>query len=134
MYFGDFNSIKVRLKLAYSVITVYSSPYFNSIKVRLKRTLRPRKYAERRFQFHKGTIKTETLKHIQKKGFDFNSIKVRLKLVATIEFYYSFYLFQFHKGTIKTAEPAKVPAAPAHFNSIKVRLKPSPQPFDYSKT
>ena len=55
-----FNSIKVRLKLQKYNITSALILYFNSIKVRLKlidgtnlNITRPR------FQFHKGTIKTD---------------------------------------------------------------------------
>ena len=57
---------------------------FNSIKVRLKPVEIERKQQETRFQFHKGTIKTQKLVN---EGI----IKER---------------FQFHKGTIKTCVKA----------------------------
>ena len=55
-----------------------------------------------RFQFHKGTIKTYSLR--QNGGI--------------------FEKFQFHKGTIKTVlQDQQAELARQHFNSIKVRLK-----------
>ena len=56
----------------------------------------------RKFQFHKGTIKTAS---------------VRLYRLAAE-------LFQFHKGTIKTIFRANKAIMIDNFNSIKVRLKP----------
>ena len=54
-----FNSIKVRLKLQKYNITSALILYFNSIKVRLKRAA-PQYVAKYvKFQFHKGTIKTQ---------------------------------------------------------------------------
>ena len=55
---------------------------FNSIKVRLKHTsLCDKSKAFLSFQFHKGTIKTQTgCKESKSCLIDFNSIKVRLKL------------------------------------------------------
>ena len=104
-----------------------------------------------KFQFHKGTIKTQTTEKAKNFAFHFNSIKVRLKLRLPILNYKIFYQFQFHKGTIKTYEldrfttdyflfqfhkgTIKTSAAlcgsgaTSYFNSIKVRLKPtSPRP------
>ena len=53
------------------------------------------------FQFHKGTIRTDS---------DF---------VSQIEAH----LFQFHKGTIRTAANANIDVLKSHFNSIKVQLE-----------
>ena len=53
--------------------------HFNSIKVQLKRR-KFRNAAKRAlFQFHKGTIKTESDSSFAVKERDFNSIKVQLK-------------------------------------------------------
>ena len=59
-------------------------------------------FCARSFQFHKGTIKTSKETGNRKcKIYNFNSIKVRLKhAVAVADTQNS--LFQFHKGTIKT--------------------------------
>ena len=55
-----FNSIKVRLKLVIAIkVAIYALGYFNSIKVRLKRPAYSGSQHTPRFQFHKGTIKTE---------------------------------------------------------------------------
>ena len=54
-----------------------------------------------RFQFHKGTIKTYRPSPLMRSYYDFNSIKVRLKLLWYAQF------------VILTL----------NFNSIKVRLK-----------
>ena len=121
---ANFNSIKVRLKLNPVAFILSKGSYFNSIKVRLKPAATITFSAIIRFQFHKGTIKTNAniqligiiypyfnsikvrLKHGRNRIFrtnnkHFNSIKVRLKHqdylrhIRNIE-------FQFHKGTIKT--------------------------------
>ena len=53
---------------------------FNSIKVRLKlRSLAVIQKYVNLFQFHKGTIKTNTYNIRRKAWTNFNSIKVRLK-------------------------------------------------------
>ena len=76
--------------------------YFNSIKVQLEPNDMQRYYTDfMLFQFHKGTIRTETLKEIEMYCPYFNSIKVQLELVYVI-IPLSLYLFQFHKGTIRT--------------------------------
>ena len=54
------------------------------------------------FQFHKGTIKTVIWESESSEWIEyFNSIKVRLKLLAPLGGTGRI-LFQFHKGTIKT--------------------------------
>ena len=82
---------------------------FNSIKVRLKLKLDLDENEIKRFQFHKGTIKTFfMLSRIFVDCPDFNSIKVRLKRHERITLQRVF----------------------RHFNSIKVRLKqPDRQEF-----
>ena len=74
---------------------------FNSIKVRLKPKQQAKNQEIRKFQFHKGTIKTCFFHLLSRLLNYFNSIKVRLKLAKLL------------------AEMAGVP----NFNSIKVRLK-----------
>ena len=75
--------------------------YFNSIKVRLERSA-PQYVAKYvKFQFHKGTIRTD-LSH--------NDV-------------FSCAPFQFHKGTIRTLALSALFGAYSHFNSIKVRLE-----------
>ena len=76
-----------------------------------------------RFQFHKGTIKTDyPIPELDSIG-NFNSIKVRLKLELMVLSILLIRVFQFHKGTIKTAESGKRYSRILNFNSIKVRLK-----------
>ena len=57
-----------------------------------------------KFQFHKGTIRTNRLK---------NSI-------------FDLSIFQFHKGTIRTIKARNENGRLLHFNSIKVQLEPCP--------
>ena len=54
-------------------------PYFNSIKVRLKHWSSRDVVVPVRFQFHKGTIKTDVSYTNKFTSSYFNSIKVRLK-------------------------------------------------------
>ena len=53
---------------------------------------------------------------------NFNSIKVRLKLIQDAKSQ-DIKIFQFHKGTIKTSVTRHREADGINFNSIKVRLK-----------
>ena len=53
------------------------------------------------FQFHKGTIRTVNMTKIERKIYNFNSIKVRLERKSGFSFTAPT-LFQFHKGTIRT--------------------------------
>ena len=56
-----------------------------------------------RFQFHKGTIKTQNTDQLLTVHIiNFNSIKVRLKQNFNLDDKFGVSLFQFHKGTIKT--------------------------------
>ena len=75
---------------------------FNSIKVRLKQQFQKDPLTYLKFQFHKGTIKTNL--SLQKTALykHFNSIKVRLKRLGSYAGK-GIGLFQFHKGTIKTS-------------------------------
>ena len=75
------------------------------------------------FQFHKGTIKTESNSGIGKSEAYFNSIKVRLKLPSGDTETEPTVSFQFHKGTIKTEMNRTLQGKFHYFNSIKVRLK-----------
>ena len=52
------------------------------------------------FQFHKGTIKTIMNTFNTINNFNFNSIKVRLKLFVGLGYSCDLFEFQFHKGTI----------------------------------
>ena len=54
-----------------------------------------------KFQFHKGTIKTQEGSGRWSDFSYFNSIKVRLKPMSAAD-RARFSAFQFHKGTIKT--------------------------------
>ncbi len=83
-----------------------------------------RRTGGKRFQFHKGTIKTNLCMVTFTLLSYFNSIKVRLKLkhiTASTQF---MTIFQFHKGTIKTLAFLDEGIKTWNFNSIKVRLKP----------
>ena len=62
-------------------------------------------------------------KRLRTRLYDFNSIKVRLKLEVTIKLVF-LHRFQFHKGTIKTLISVHLMSLVSNFNSIKVRLKP----------
>ena len=75
--------------------------YFNSIKVRLELQGSSDHLQLKKFQFHKGTIRTDYLTPSSDMDFNFNSIKVRLELKQPAA-YYPIRLFQFHKGTIRT--------------------------------
>ena len=98
---GNFNSIKVRLELVLLNNVVSIGFNFNSIKVRLEHFFVDTAYTKNTFQFHKGTIRTNSAKIECGRVFHFNSIKVRLEHNS-----YSAggvgSAFQFHKGTIRT--------------------------------
>ena len=64
-----------------------------------------------KFQFHKGTIKTIVAVKKAQSSSDFNSIKVQLKPLNELEDCLST-AFQFHKGTIKTQHVLDVPCHP----------------------
>ena len=98
----------------------------------------------RRFQFHKGAIRTHfscshsanfryfnsikvrleqtMLMPLNPTSKNFNSIKVRLELVFDSR-EHGIIIFQFHKGAIRTKLPKTSLYYIAHFNSIKVRLE-----------
>ena len=58
------------------------------------------------FQFHKGTIRTESRADVEHLLRYFNSIKVRLEPLRVPVNRLPVCSFQFHKGTIRTAELA----------------------------
>ena len=58
---------------------------------------------EPKFQFHKGTIRTEEANARANIASNFNSIKVRLEQKSHYPYQHK-NQFQFHKGTIRTAE------------------------------
>ena len=76
---NHFNSIKVRLERACKAALPYRSTYFNSIKVRLEQAYKQVINRLNTFQFHKGTIRTQSSVSSQAKDSHFNSIKVRLE-------------------------------------------------------
>ena len=75
-----------------------------------------------RFQFHKGTIRTQTFAHAATVQGHFNSIKVQLELKIIIKVAL-YALFQFHKGTIRTHKTFMSHVNTLDFNSIKVQLE-----------
>ena len=98
-----FNSIKVRLKPNLNANRETTDLNFNSIKVRLKHSNEwLTAFHTRKFQFHKGTIKTGHRIVTSVYYSYFNSIKVRLKQSHLRGEAYLQQEFQFHKGTIKT--------------------------------
>ncbi len=100
-------------------------PYFNSIKVRLEPCLVPQaaRYGQR-FQFHKGTIRTERCRSDVLSSYRFQFHKGTIRTTRNYYAHHNENIFQFHKGTIRT-QPAKLHSRLLlHFNSIKVRLEP----------
>ena len=92
----------MRLKQSDGTASVEDDLGFNSIKVRLKRQADKKRDPAKRFQFHKGAIKT--LGVFASSLFSlasFNSIKVRLKRSIRLQ-HLEVQRFQFHKGAIKT--------------------------------
>ena len=79
-----FNSIKVQLKQQRAANIDSMGTNFNSIKVQLKRLRTSSVSCCIRFQFHKGTIKTDFTAGLHHNELDFNSIKVQLKLPSCV--------------------------------------------------
>ena len=75
-----------------------------------------------KFQFHKGTIRTDRILVPNRIDKDFNSIKVRLE-PFTRYIAKDSVIFQFHKGTIRTCSVSRQLNSINNFNSIKVRLE-----------
>ena len=76
-----FNSIKVRLEQKYVFGVNNHLQDFNSIKVRLEQpSPTPSGRPAKRFQFHKGAIRTLLIEQSLATVLHFNSIKVRLEL------------------------------------------------------
>ena len=80
IFFNDFNSIMVQLRLAVTKNKTFVHPNFNSIKVQLRQERHNIHATSGIFQFHKGTIKTPAVHSLTR----------------------CMSPFQFHKGTIKT--------------------------------
>ena len=79
---------------------------FNSIKVQLERHTSYMPADRNPFQFHKGTIRTNTQQgQVHQLGY-FNSIKVQLEPKGSVAFN-EYKEFQFHKGTIRTGRVLK---------------------------
>ena len=78
---------------------------FNSIKVQLERSTSKVRGIQIKFQFHKGTIRTQNLTKERGVQRDFNSIKVQLEPIGPLFKMSSVPTFQFHKGTIRTCIP-----------------------------
>ena len=118
-----FNSTKVRLRLKNFAQDVEMKLGFNSTKVRLRRAAGRLSGKGRKFQFHKGSIKTRSLFPYVTLRKSFNSTKVRLRrFISYILLHYAICFnstkvrlrlsgrnlrcvrksFQFHKGSIKT--------------------------------
>ena len=76
-----------------------------------------------KFQFHKGTIRTDNPREICVKLDNFNSIKVQLELEQAGLNPNLMMKFQFHKGTIRTVCSRVLAPAELYFNSIKVQLE-----------
>ena len=76
----------------------------------------------KKFQFHKGTIRTTASDTRLLQYADFNSIKVQLEQVAEDGEKHDD-IFQFHKGTIRTPEKKQKRLVFFNFNSIKVQLE-----------
>ena len=118
-----FNSIKVQLRrkqiFTYSRVGTLFQFHKGTIKTIGKGD---RKIFGARFQFHKGTIKTVVCLHGGKVVWDFNSIKVQLRLERMERRKDRRTIFQFHKGTIKTAVMTNRTFVLRYFNSIKVQL------------
>ena len=83
---GNFNSIKVQLKLSGVGLNIASFCDFNSIKVQLKQ--QQVFLAERQRYFNSIKVQLKLLRQtsIGKKHNNFNSIKVQLKLPARTNF------------------------------------------------
>ena len=75
------------------------------------------------FQFHKGTIKTESADTCEQVEADFNSIKVRLKLQTNDSQHSTHADFNSIKVRLKPNLLHIVLLVMNNFNSIKVRLK-----------
>ena len=96
------NSIKVRLEHSTDCAHHKRQANFNSIKVRLELAgIGGNLLPASKFQFHKGTIRTNNLLKSKKLHVNFNSIKVRLEHPDPDPENQAM-IFQFHKGTIRT--------------------------------
>ena len=104
-----FNSIKVRLERTKFLKSLLFKEYFNSIKVRLELSIKAIRPMSVSFQFHKGTIRTDSdfVSQVLAHLFQFHKGTIRTNhLDADILILCE---FQFHKGTIRTKHPIKFP-------------------------
>ena len=77
-----------------------------------------------KFQFHKGTIRTDIDSHTLRKEERFQFHKGTIRTSLSWHPLHSRYAFQFHKGTIRTTLQTLQNIGLGNFNSIKVRLEP----------
>ena len=105
----NFNSIKVRLEQTSSVYTLPGYIHFNSIKVRLELRWVVSCKSQCGFQFHKGTIRTESaaLLAVVNVTFQFHKGTIRTQETTTIVIVNL--VFQFHKDAIRTRRSFKIP-------------------------
>ena len=101
--------------------------YFNSIKVRLElQGTCQRKQECLSFQFHKGTIRTRTVPAVRHLCKNFNSIKVRLELIAITNVNRTIFNFNSIKVRLEHYHRCSGCQRLYYFNSIKVRLELKP--------
>ena len=99
--------------------------YFNSIKVQLEPEILEKNGWKDEFQFHKGTIRTQSSHGACKIHFSFQFHKGTIRTYILPFLRRQLCEFQFHKGTIRTANRSTLSSLQRHFNSIKVQLEPS---------
>ena len=107
--------------------------HFNSIKVRLELSEPPISTHPFRFQFHKGTIRTDSWQLPLWARIYFNSIKVRLEPLL-VDIPADILLFQFHKGTIRTStrQPLRLLDVSFQFHKGTIRTSSTSFPFPHS--
>ena len=76
-----------------------------------------------KFQFHKGTIRTDYFNGVLPTPQLFQFHKGTIRTLIHLALKTLIPLFQFHKGTIRTTERVYTPRGLPNFNSIKVQLE-----------
>ena len=76
-----------------------------------------------KFQFHKGTIRTNTALSFLFPLFLFQFHKGTIRTSEDYRLSSLLSAFQFHKGTIRTSSLSLSSVTSSNFNSIKVRLE-----------
>ena len=104
--------------------------YFNSIKVRLERCCATIRRDVRRFQFHKGTIRTQAIFSDTYIVSSFQFHKGTIRTTIFVAACFAMTTFQFHKGTIRTKSYAARSAAVFSFQFHKGTIRTD---FIYSK-